>query len=238
VSPSLEELEYARARALERRQADAHNATADAQATRPAFASGQYRLCGCCTTGRLQRLSPLQLWCAVGCCGCSGTGPAGSLLGLLPCCSAVLHVVGEDELGVVERLGKFQRVVAAGPVVLASLCLVDVETLAVRLPTRLQQRVVSVDTKTKDNVFCGVEVSVQYRVGGSDLMAAAECAAYKAQDFGQMLSDQVCVWGGGGFEAHTFILSFHFFKNTFKSERNAERRERSRQMQAERFVSV
>jgi len=191
VSPTPDELAYARARERERREAAAFNATGDAQANRPAFASGLYRIFSCCTTDFMQSLSPLQLWCAVGCCGCSGNGVLGSVIGLLPCCSSVLYMVGEDEVGVVERLGKFQKIVTAGPVVLSSPCLVDVETLTTRLPLRLMQRVVKVDTKTKDNVFCAVEVSVQYRMGGSDLMQAAECAAYKVENFVEMLSDQV-----------------------------------------------
>jgi len=191
VSPTPVELAYARAREQERREADALNATGDAKGIRPEFASGLYRIYSCCTTDFMQSLSPLQLWCAVGCCGCSSNNAIGSAVGLMPCCSSVLYMVGEDEVGVVERLGKFQKIVTAGPVVLSSPCLVDVEKLTTRLPLRLMQRVVKVDTKTKDNVFCAVEVSVQYRMGGADLIQAAECAAYKAENFVEMLSDQV-----------------------------------------------
>jgi hypothetical protein len=182
---------YARDQERRRREAEAYNAISDARAFRPEFASGLYRIYSCCTTDFMQSLSPLQLWCAVGCCGCRGNGLFGSLMGLMPCCSSVLYMVGEDEVGVVERLGKFQKIVTAGPVVLSSPCLVDVEKLTTRLPLRLMQRVVKVDTKTKDHVFCAVEVSVQYRMGGADLIQAAECAAYKAENFVEMLSDQV-----------------------------------------------
>jgi len=201
---------YVRDQERRRREAAAFNATGDAQANRPAFASGLYRIFSCCTTDFMQSLSPLQLWCAVGCCGCSGNGVLGSVIGLLPCCSSVLYMVGEDEMGVVERLGKFQKIVTAGPVVLSSPCLVDVETLTTRLPLRLMQRVVKVDTKTKDNVFCAVEVSVQYRMGGSDLMQAAECAAYKVENFVEMLSDQVSFLVDGYQYAGVQILTRYY----------------------------
>jgi len=190
------------------------------------FGSGELRLCHCVSTDCLQQMSMTQLVCTIYCCGTAGF--AGTCC---PCYTKSLFTVAEDELGVVELLGKFQRVASPGPMLLLSPCCCEAETLRVRVSTRVKQLVVKSETKTKDNVFCVVEVSVQYQVDmreegvdldGPDLMVknevasdlsagagavlsrrrrvgpstakaaeSAKSAAYKVDNFEQLLTDQV-----------------------------------------------
>ncbi len=71
-----------------------------------------------------------------------------------------LFIVVQQEVGVVERLGKFIRTANAG--INFKIPLID--RVAGRLTLRIQQLDVSIETKTKDNVFLTVIVSVQYHV--------------------------------------------------------------------------
>lgn len=65
-----------------------------------------------------------------------------------------------SEVGVVQRLGKFRRI--AGPGLNSKMPFID--TLAARLSLKLQQLTVQVETKTKDNVFVQIPVSIQYQI--------------------------------------------------------------------------
>ena len=76
--------------------------------------------------------------------------------------------------GVVQRLGKFQRV--AGPGLNFKLPYLD--TVVAVLSLKVQQLDVKVETKTKDNVFVVIPVSVQYKVMGERV----EDAFYKLSD--------------------------------------------------------
>lgn len=63
-------------------------------------------------------------------------------------------------MAVIENLGEYKRLASAG-----FLCLwCPVEAVAGRLSLRVKQLNVSVDTKTKDNVFVNVVVCIQYQV--------------------------------------------------------------------------
>jgi regulator of protease activity HflC (stomatin/prohibitin superfamily) len=64
------------------------------------------------------------------------------------------------EVGVVQRLGKFYRV--AGPGLNTKMPFID--TLTARLSLKIQQLTVQVETKTKDNVFVQIPVSIQYQI--------------------------------------------------------------------------
>eukprot|EP00884_Botryococcus_braunii_P018486 jgi/Botrbrau1/5320/Bobra.0391s0031.1 len=68
---------------------------------------------------------------------------------------------GQAEVAFVERCGRFDRV--ANPGCNFVWCCIG-EAIAGRLSLRVQQLDVQVDTKTKDNVFCRIVVSVQYQV--------------------------------------------------------------------------
>jgi len=74
-----------------------------------------------------------------------------------------LFIVPQNEVGLIERFGRFKKVVRAGlnakfPIIEQ----VKYQTL------RIQQLDVDVSTKTKDNVFVTIQVSVQYRVEDKD----------------------------------------------------------------------
>ena len=61
---------------------------------------------------------------------------------------------------VVQRMGKFQRVATAG----MNFKLPYLDQIAGRIDLRVQQLALDVETKTKDNVFVKIPVSVQYQV--------------------------------------------------------------------------
>jgi regulator of protease activity HflC (stomatin/prohibitin superfamily) len=64
------------------------------------------------------------------------------------------------EAAVVQRLGKFERVAGAG----INFKLPWLDQIAGRIDLRVQQLALDVETKTKDNVFVKIPVSVQYHV--------------------------------------------------------------------------
>lgn len=68
--------------------------------------------------------------------------------------------VGQQTVGIVERFGKFVRVGRAGLNIKIPL----IESVVGRMSLRVLQLDVPVETKTKDNVFVKVAVSVQYHV--------------------------------------------------------------------------
>jgi len=73
------------------------------------------------------------------------------------CC---LQCINEKEIGIVEDLGQFKRLVGEGP----SCILYPLQSVAGRLSLRVQQLDVLCETKTKDNVFIQVGVAVQFRI--------------------------------------------------------------------------
>ena len=72
----------------------------------------------------------------------------------------VFFTVEQQTVAIVERFGKFQRAATAG----LNLKIPFVETVKGILSLRIQQLDVIIETKTKDNVFVKVVVSVQYNV--------------------------------------------------------------------------
>jgi regulator of protease activity HflC (stomatin/prohibitin superfamily) len=67
----------------------------------------------------------------------------------------------QETVAVVERFGKFEKIAESGCNVLNPFCCDSVSGI---LSLRVQQLDVQCDTKTRDNVFVSVSVSVQYRV--------------------------------------------------------------------------
>ncbi len=63
-------------------------------------------------------------------------------------------------VGIVQRLGKFARVAPPG----LNFKIPYIETLVYKLSLQVQQLDVKVETKTRDNVFVQIPISVQYRV--------------------------------------------------------------------------
>jgi len=110
---------------------------------------------------------------------------------MLPCYSNALYMIKQDELGVIENLGKFEKVAHPGPIVLHSPCMVSLQAIRRRVDMRLNQLTVKCETKTKDSVFCTVEVTVQYRIHLTNPDEAVVSATYKVENFEALLSDQV-----------------------------------------------
>lgn len=73
------------------------------------------------------------------------------------CCASI----PQGSVGMVERCGKFQRQATPG---LQLLCCILGEHVSGHVSLRVQSLDVQVETKTKDNVFLHVKVSVQYQV--------------------------------------------------------------------------
>lgn len=70
-------------------------------------------------------------------------------------------IVREATSVVIERLGKFRRIASSG----FGLVIPFIDRKAATINLRVQQLDVTVETKTKDNVFVNLQVSVQFRVG-------------------------------------------------------------------------
>jgi len=74
------------------------------------------------------------------------------------CCC--FECVTTAEIGIIEKCGKYERLAAAGP---HFICW-PFYTIAGRVSRRIQQLDVACETKTSDNVFMNVVISVQYKV--------------------------------------------------------------------------
>lgn len=95
-----------------------------------------------------------------------------------------LFTVEESNMAIVERFGKFSRLAKPG------LCLkwpfieeVDMVSL------RVQQLDVEVETKTKDNVFVGLKISIQYQVQNQE--AGIFASYYKLNDPSEQIESYV-----------------------------------------------
>ena len=69
-----------------------------------------------------------------------------------------IKIVPQQQMGVVERLGKFNRVIGPG----LNFLIPILERVAGKESIRIRQLDVPVETKTKDNVFLNLGVSVQF----------------------------------------------------------------------------
>ena len=69
-----------------------------------------------------------------------------------------MKIIPQQQMGIVERLGKFNRVIGPG----LNFVIPILERVAGRESIRIRQLDVPVETKTKDNVFVNLGVSVQY----------------------------------------------------------------------------
>jgi len=79
-----------------------------------------------------------------------------------------LFIVKQQTSAVVERLGKFRRIASPG----LNFKIPIIDRVAGRLSLRIQQLDVRIETKTKDNVFAIIVVSVQYYVLPSKVVDA------------------------------------------------------------------
>jgi len=103
-----------------------------------------------------------------------------SLFGILLAIFALFAVLGSlftvetAQVAIVQRLGKFARV--AGPGLNWKTPMI--EAVVKRMSLKVQQFDVQVETKTQDNVFVQIPVSIQYKV----MPEAVEAAFYKLTD--------------------------------------------------------
>ena len=97
--------------------------------------------------------------------------------------AASLYTVEQQTVAVVQRLGKF--VGTTGPGIHAKIPLID--KIAGRVNLRVQQLDVGVETKTEDNVFLHMIVSVQYFV----LPEKAYESFYKLDDASRQIKSYV-----------------------------------------------
>lgn len=88
--------------------------------------------------------------------------------------SRTFFIVKQQSVAVIERFGKYQRVVTAG----LHMKIPFVEWIVGQLSLRIYQLNVEIETKTQDNVFVRLQVSVQYRVKPS----CVEDAFYKLEN--------------------------------------------------------
>ena len=79
--------------------------------------------------------------------------------------------VEQQERAIVERFGKFVRVVGPGLHSKTPFA----ERVADRLSLQVEQLNLEIETKTKDNVFVHVKISIQYKVGDSDEQVMSAC---------------------------------------------------------------
>jgi regulator of protease activity HflC (stomatin/prohibitin superfamily) len=86
----------------------------------------------------------------------------------------LFKLVRQQDSVVIERLGKFNRILGPGLHVKIPL----IERAAGRLSLRIQQLEVPVETKTSDNVIVNVSIAVQYRVPPDNV----EKAFYQLED--------------------------------------------------------
>lgn len=87
---------------------------------------------------------------------------------IILCASMAFFTVNQQTLAIVERFGKFNRVAGAG----LHIKIPFVEQIAGLMTLRIRQLDVDIETKTKDNVFVRLQVSVQYRVREDEFFAA------------------------------------------------------------------
>ena len=81
-------------------------------------------------------------------------------LGILLLFLVGFYVVTQQTAKIIERFGRFKKVSQAG----LHWRIPFVDRIAGTLSLRIQQLDVKIETKTKDNVFVNVVVSVQYHV--------------------------------------------------------------------------
>jgi len=108
--------------------------------------------------------TPIVLWVVVGALG----------LFVLRVVLGAFFTVETAQVAIIQRLGKFARV--AGPGLNWKTPLI--ETVVRRISMKVQQFDVQVETKTQDNVFVQIPVSIQYKV----MPDAVEAAFYKLSD--------------------------------------------------------
>ncbi|MDO4182166.1 MAG: SPFH domain-containing protein [Coriobacteriia bacterium] len=87
-----------------------------------------------------------------------------------------VYVVQQQTVVIIERLGKFHRIVSPG--IHVRIPLIDV--IAKRVDLRTSQAVFKIDAKTKDNVTVTMEIAAQYHVSAINGTSPQESGAYRS----------------------------------------------------------
>lgn len=90
--------------------------------------------------------------------------------------SQAFFVVKQQHAVIIERLGKFNRIVFAG----FNIMIPFIDRRAATISLRTMKNGFNVDVKTEDNVTIDLEISAQYRVDGRRGTNAAESGVYKS----------------------------------------------------------
>ena len=90
--------------------------------------------------------------------------------------SPMLFVVRQQEASIIERLGKFNRIVQPGLHFLIPI----IERRAAEVNLRTQEARYSLNGKTKDNVTIGTAVSVQFRVDQMPAQTVEQSGVYRS----------------------------------------------------------
>ena len=90
--------------------------------------------------------------------------------------SQAFFVVKQQHAVIIERLGKFNRIVYAG----FNVMIPFIDRRAATISLRTMKNGFNVDVKTEDNVTIDLEISAQYRVDGRRGANAAESGVYKS----------------------------------------------------------
>lgn len=87
---------------------------------------------------------------------------------IVTCLPSGLFVVREQNVAIIERLGKYNRVARSG----LNFKIPIIEKVATRLDLRVLQGDMEVENKTKDNVFVNMSIAVQYKVDNLNVFKA------------------------------------------------------------------
>jgi len=98
------------------------------------------------------------------------------------CCCCV--TVKQSTIGILERWGRFVETLTPG---LRCILPCGIDSVHGYVSTRTQQLLIHVETKTRDSVFCGITISVQYQIKPTD----AEKAHYSLQNPHQQIASFV-----------------------------------------------
>jgi regulator of protease activity HflC (stomatin/prohibitin superfamily) len=91
-------------------------------------------------------------------------------------CIPCFFTISTAEVGVIERWGKYSRLVQPG----LNIIVCPMEEMVGRLSFRVQQLDVRVETKTLDNVFLTAVVSVQYQILKEKVYDGKSCGAFSS----------------------------------------------------------
>jgi regulator of protease activity HflC (stomatin/prohibitin superfamily) len=104
-----------------------------------------------------------------------GLGAIAVFIVLLLLLTTMLFIVKQQTVFVIERFGKYRRTCDAGIHIRLPF---GIDRIVAKIPLRVRQDNIEVETKTKDNVFVQLQLAVQFRVGENSVSDAY----YKLQE--------------------------------------------------------